>query len=80
MNIRDQVLNDLIELELFNTYQLIDNKKVYIYEVEGYDKQKIESEGSTWIVYIYDCMREYYQKNKLYFDKWVNEVLLSEII
>ena len=62
MNIRQQVLNDLIELELFHTYQIINGTKKYTYEVEGYDKDKIESEGSIWIVYIYDCMREYYQK------------------
>ena len=76
---REQVLNDLVELELLHTYQMINGKKIYTYEFEGYDKDKFESEGSIWIVYIYDCMSEYYHKNKEYFDKWVNEVLLDSI-
>ena len=79
MNIREQVLNDLVELELFNTYQIIKGKKKYTYEIAGYDKDKIESEGSTWIVYTYDCMNDYYNKNKEYFDEWVNDELRANI-
>jgi len=80
MSIRNKVLEDLIELELFHTYQIIKGKKVYTYELEGYDKEKIEAEGSTWIVYVYDCMNDYYNKNKEYFDNWVNECLLSAVV
>ena len=77
MDIRETVLNDLVEMELFHTYQIVNGKKVFTYELEGYDKEKIEAEGSTWIVYVYDCLNNYYQKNKKYFDKWVTEILRS---
>ena len=80
MKIREEILEDLIELELFNTYCVVNDEKVYTYEIEGYDKEKIESEGSIWIVYTYDCMNDYYSRNKDYFDEWVNEVLYSEIV
>jgi hypothetical protein len=73
MNIRQQVLQELIELELFHTYQIINGKEVFTYELEGYDKEKIECEGSTWIVYVYDCINDYYHKNKKYFDSWTSE-------
>lgn len=77
MSIREQVLNDLVEMELFHTYQIINGKKVFTYEIEGYDKEKIEAEGSIWIVYVYDCLSEYYHKNKEYFDNWTTDVLRS---
>ena len=79
MNIREQVLQEHIEMELFHTYQIIDGKEVRTYELAGYDKEKIECEGSTWIVYVYDCMNDYYNKNKEHFDNWVNDSLSSAI-
>ncbi len=79
MKIKEQILNEIVPLELFHTYQLVNNKKVYTYELEGYDKEKIESEGSIWIVYIYDCINEFYHKNKAYFDKCIIDILKQEI-
>lgn len=80
MNIREQILQECIEIELFNTYSIVDNKKVPTYVLAGYDKEKIECEGSTWIVYVYDCMGDYYRKNKEYFDNWVNDCLKSALV
>lgn len=77
MTIRDRVTQEVVEIELFHTYQIIDGKRKYTYEIEGYDKAKIEAEGSTWIVYVMDCMREYYQKNKARIDKEVTRILRS---
>ena len=78
-SIREKVLEDLIDFELWRTYTIMDGKKVYTYEMEFPEyKEKLESEGSTWIVLKYDCMREYYQRNKERLDKEVSEILKKE--
>ena len=77
MKVREIVLNDIVSMEFFHTYTINSSgKKVYTYEAEyPADKEKFETEDSTWIVFIYDCLNEYYLKNKEYFDNVVNETL-----
>ena len=79
MTIREQILSDLVRAELFYGYQIVDGKKVPTYVAAGYDKEKIEAEGSIWMVYVYDCMADYYKKHKKHFHKLVEQILLKEL-
>ena len=80
MNIRDRIREEIIEMELFHTYVLgRDGEKIPRYVVEGYDREKIEAEGSMWIVYVWDCMRDYYEKNKERIEREIDEILRAEI-
>lgn len=79
MSLRERVLQRVIERELFYSFIRVDGKKVYTYELEGYDKEKIEAEGSIWIVYVYDCMRDYYEKHSEEIDSMVNDELRSAL-
>lgn len=76
-HLRNTILKDIIEMELFLGYTLDEKgNKVYTYESEWPDdKEKFETEGSTWIVFIYDCYNEYYQRNKERLEQEVNNVL-----
>lgn len=76
---RDKVIEDIIDVELFHSYTIgKDGEKIPTYVSEGFDKEKIEAEGSIWIVYVYDCMREYYQRNKRRIDKEARRILMAE--
>jgi len=80
MNIRDRIREKIVEMELFHTYVLgRDGEKIPRYVVEGYDREKIEAEGSMWIVYVWDCMRDYYEKNKERIEREIDEILRAEI-
>ena len=80
MNIRDRIREEIIEMEIFHTYVLgRDGEKIPRYVVEGYDREKIEAEGSMWIVYVWDCMRDYYEKNKERIEREIDEILRAEI-
>ena len=80
MNIRDRIREEIIEKELFYTYVMgRDEEKIPRYVVEGYDREKIEAEGSMWIVYVWDCMRDYYEKNKERIEQEIDEILRAEI-
>ena len=75
--IREQVLQDILEIEFWHTYTEKKGKRVYTYEKEFPEyKKQLESEGSDWIVLVYDCLNEYYLKNKKRLDKEVSEILL----
>jgi len=80
MNIRDRIREEIIEMELFHTYIMgRDGEKTPRYVAEGYDREKIEAEGSTWIMYVWDCMRDYYEKNKKRIEREIDEILRAEI-
>ena len=80
MNIRDRIREEIVEIELFHTYIMgRDGEKIPRYVAEGYDKEKIEAEGSIWIMYVWDCMRDYYEKNKERIEKDIDEILRAEI-
>lgn len=79
MSIRDQIVEDIVSMELFNTYTIMDGKKVPTYVYEGYDKEKIESEGSTWYVYKSACMSDYYHKYKTHIDDMVDAELRAAL-
>jgi len=66
--ITDQIIKDIVNLEISN----LTDEELKSY---GYDKAKLEAEGSIWIVYVYDCMNDYYQRNKKRIDELVNETL-----
>jgi hypothetical protein len=76
----NQAIEDIIIFDLSEKYSNDGGKStIYGYELAGYDKEKFESEGSTWIVYIYDCMNDYYHKNKKDIDKRARKMLLQGI-
>ena len=41
----------------------------------GFEKKKLMSEGSTWLMYQAECMQKYYEQNKERIDKIVNNML-----
>lgn len=75
MDLREKIAQEIVELELFHTYVEEGNKRIQTYVAEGYDKEKIEAEGSIWIVYVYDCIREYYQRHQERIEELINEIL-----
>ena len=80
MNIRDKIREEIVEIELFHTYVIGKNgEKIPRYVAEGYDREKIETEGSMWIMYVWDCMRDYYEKNKERIEREIDEILRAEI-
>ena len=80
MGIRERIAQEIVETELFHTYRVHDGKRIPTYMAEGYDREKIESEGSTWIVYVYDCMRDYYERNKERIEREVDEILINALV
>jgi len=80
MNIREKIREKIVEMELFHTYVIgKDGEKIPRYVAEGYDREKIEAEGSIWIMYMWDCMRDYYEKNKERIEQEIDEILRAEI-
>ena len=80
MNIREKIREEIVEKELFHTYVVGKNgEKIPRYVAEGYDREKIEAEGSIWIMYVWDCMRDYYEKNKERIEREIDEILRAEI-
>ena len=74
-NIREKMIEEIVEEELFHTYVETENGVVMTYIDEGFDKEMIEAEGSIYVVYVIDAMREYYQRHKSRIDERVNERL-----
>ena len=68
----EKVKEDIVNFEMSN-FSEEDFTKYNI------DKNKWFSEGSIWIVYIYDKMNEYYHKNKQRIDNLAKKILLAEI-
>ena len=80
MNIRDRIREEIVEMELFHTYVIgKDGEKMPRYVAEGYDREKVEAEGSIWIMYVWGCMRDYYEKNKERIEREIDEILRAEI-
>jgi len=80
MNIRDRIREEIIGMELFHTYVIgKDGEKMPRYVAEGYDREKVEAEGSIWIMYVWNCMRDYYEKNKERIEREIDEILRAEI-
>ena len=75
MGIRNRIASEIAEMELLHTYVMKGKQKLYTYEIEGFDKEKIEAEGSIGIVYVQDCLSEYYQKHKERIEEEVDGVL-----
>ena len=80
MKIRERIAQEIVEMELFHTYIKRNGEKSPMYEELGYDKEKIEAEGSAWIVYVYDCMRDYYERNKERIEREVDEILIEALV
>ena len=80
MGIRERIAREIVEIELFHTHIVKDGKKIPTYVAEGYDREKIESEGSTWIVYVYDCMRDYYERHKERIEREVDQILMEALM
>lgn len=79
-SIRDQLKENAINLLLFNTHTFDkDENEIPTYVSEGYDREKIEAEGSTWIMYVYACMNDYYEKHKEEIDEMVNDELRNAL-
>ena len=80
MNIRDRIREEITGMELFHTYVIgKDGEKMPRYVAEGYDREKVEAEGSIWIMYVWNCMRDYYEKNKERIEREIDEILRAEI-
>lgn len=79
MNIREKLVEEIVEQELFHTFVVTENGEELLYVAEGFDKEKMEAEGSTWIVYVYDTMNEYYQKYKKRIDDTVDGRLVYSL-
>ena len=75
--IKESVIEEIVDIELFHTYTIQNGKKINCYETEGFDKDKIEAEGSTWIVYVMDCMNEYYHRHKDRIDSEARDIILQ---
>jgi hypothetical protein len=75
MDLRERIAQEIVELELFHSYMEEEGKRIPTYIVEGFDREKVEAEGSIWIVYVYDCMREYYQRHRERIEEQTNEIL-----
>ena len=75
MDIREKLIEEIVEEELFHTYVETENGVVPTYIDEGFDKEMMEAEGSMYVVYVIDAMREYYQKYKSRIDDRVNKRL-----
>jgi hypothetical protein len=75
MDLRERIAQEIVELELFHTHQIEEGKRIPTYVVEGFDREKVEAEGSIWIVYVYDCIREYYQRHRERIEEEINEIL-----
>ena len=75
MDLRDRIAQEIVELELFHTYRIEESKTIPTYVSEGFDKEKIEAEGSIWVVYVYDCIREYHQRHRERIEEAVNNIL-----
>jgi len=80
MGIRERIAQEIVETELFHTYRMHNGEKIPTYIAEGYDKEKIESEGSTWIVYVYACMQDYYERHKERIEREVDEILIEALV
>lgn len=79
MNVRKKLVEEIVELELFNTKVETEDGMVPMYVAEGFNKEMIEAEGSTYIVYIYDTMNKYYQKHRCRIEKQVDEILKNAL-
>jgi len=75
MNLKNRIAQEIIEVELFHTYRIKENETIPTYVDEGFDKEKIEAEGSIWIVYVEDCIREYYQRHRERIEEAINNIL-----
>jgi len=73
--IRNRIALEITELELFHTHVMKGKKEIRTYEIEGFNKEKIEAEGSIWYVYVQDCINEYYQRHKERIDEEVDGFL-----
>lgn len=80
MSLRRRIAQGLVELELFHTHRVLEGEKIPTYVAEGFDKEKIEAEGSIYVVYVHDCMNEYYQRHKERIEKEVDEVLRGALM
>lgn len=72
MTYKEKIIQDIVEFEMQNTPDDILQKKY------GIDLSKWYSEGSTWVVYNYDKMAEYYQRNKRRINKQAKYILHRE--
>ena len=72
---KDQAIQDIICADFQNMSRQKIESMTFQNSNEHYDYEKITCEGSTWIVYWYDVMRDYYQQNKKRIDKMVSRAL-----
>lgn len=79
MDLRSRIAQELVELELFHTYRIVEGKTLPTYVDEGFDKEKIEAEGSIWAVYVQDCISVYYQRHKERIEEVVDDILKSAL-
>jgi len=79
MDLRSRIAQEIVELELFHTYRIVEDKVLPTYVDEGFDKEKIEAEGSIYVVYVQDCMSVYYQRHKEWIEEAVDNILKSAL-
>lgn len=73
MDIRRKLAQEIVETQLFYGTATPDDIPVYV--AEGFDQEKMEEEGSDWIVYRYDAMNEYYQRHKESIEETIDDIL-----
>lgn len=73
MDIRRKLAEEIVETELF--YSKTTPGDIPVYVAEGFDQEKMEAEGSNWIVYQYDAINEYYQRHKESIEETIDDIL-----
>lgn len=78
MSYKDQAIADVIcaEFSLMTREEIESMTFAGTYGSEHYDYDKIYCEGSTWVVYWYDVMKDYYSKNKERIDQEALHLLI----
>ncbi len=75
MRYKDSAIAEIVSGEFDKMSKKEIESIVFTDTTEHYDYDKITCEGSVWIVYWYDVVRDYYSKNKDRIDKMARLLL-----
>ena len=75
MSLRDKLVEEIVEQELFHTYTETEDGVLSTYVAEGFDEEMMKAEGSGHFSYVHVAMGKYYQKYKSRINELVDEML-----